>query len=114
MALTPAASAGPSLTFDVDEKVDDMAGVAVTAAMNRGDRKAALTAVERISDPQQREAILKRYSFFKQLAEVRSDTASIAMLRKACTRAAFHHLHKVAVSSLAQSAMRQRECTDWR
>jgi hypothetical protein len=51
-------------------QVDDMAGIAVTAAMNRGDRKAALIAAERISDAQQRENIMRRYGFFKQLAEV--------------------------------------------
>ena len=51
-------------------QVNDMAGIAVTAAMNRGDRKAALIAAERISDPQQRENIMRRYGFFKQLAEV--------------------------------------------
>jgi hypothetical protein len=48
-----------------------MAGIAVTAAMNRGDRTAALVAVERMSDPQQRENIMRRYGFFEQLAEVR-------------------------------------------
>lgn len=57
-------------------KVDDMAGVAVTAAMNRGDRKAALTAAERISEPTQRDAILRRYSFFKQLAGVSWEAAT--------------------------------------
>lgn len=51
-------------------QVNDMAGIAVTAAMNRADRKAALIAAERISDAQQRETIMRRYGFFKQLAEV--------------------------------------------
>lgn len=48
-----------------------MAGIAVTAAMQHGNRGAALLAAGRISNPVQREEILRRYKFYGQLAEVR-------------------------------------------
>ncbi len=47
-----------------------MAGIAVTAAVNREDRPAALAAAKQIRDPRQREEVLRRYKFFEHLAEV--------------------------------------------
>ena len=75
-------------------QVNDMAGIAVTAAMNRGDRKAALIAAERISDAQQRENIMRRYGFFKQLAEVRHSVLQMACSLGSCRGCSVCAVHK--------------------